>query len=131
MIAALIIGWLTVHGYGAPQREALLEHARVESGWLPSIVSRHGDVGLYQWRGPRKRALLAYERRRVPEIMTATNASPLLWSDRHDRARLTAQLEFMDHEWRQMPAASAFFAAKTRAEAYRLFCRHFERRACR
>jgi hypothetical protein len=112
--AAFILSWLSLHGYGPAQRDAVFVNARIESGLQPGRVSRQGGVGLWQWHGARRQALMAYARE-----------SGRAWTDP------AAQLEFMDREWRAMPQAAGFFAAATRDDAWRIFCRHFERRACR
>lgn len=120
--AALILGWLSLNGYELPQRDAAFVAARGESRLDPGARSPAGDVGLFQWRGPRKAALAAYERGRLPEL---ARQRPELG---RREARTVAQLEFMDREWRAMPESAAFFAAAGRDAAFLVFCRDFERR---
>lgn len=108
---ALLLGWLSVAGYGEAQRDAVFVAARGESGLRPGAVSRAGHVGLFQYAGARKRALFAYAR-----------ATGRPWFDPR------VQLEFMDREWRAMPQSRLFFAATTREEAFARFCRDYERR---
>ena len=113
MLAASLNVWLLVHGYGAPQRAAVLHHAAVESGMNPRAISRGGHhVGLWQWAGPRRAGLLRYARE-------------------HGRAWTDAvtQLEWMDREARSLPGMRAFWAATTAREAIGIWCRSFERRA--
>ena len=129
MMAALILAWLSAHFYGPVQRDVVFAVAQAESGLRPEAVSLAGDAGLFQLRGPRRRALARYERRRLPAIR---RAQP--WLDR-GMALATAQLEFMDAEWRAMPSSRAFFAMPDsnpgRIAARRLFRRDFERcRGC-
>jgi hypothetical protein len=112
--ASLIYAWCSLHGYQPmPQCAALVDLALEESGLRPSIISRHGDVGLFQWRDTRRQALARFA----------------LWRHRPWTDPDT-QLDFMDTEWRAMPGSSTFFAARTKAAAYYGFCRHFLRRAC-
>lgn len=60
MIPAMVLfGWLTAAGYGAPQAAAIIANADIESGLDPAAVSPKGGVGLFQWHGARRRALLA------------------------------------------------------------------------
>lgn len=111
--ASLIYAWCSLHGYRLPQCAALVDLAIEESGLRPGVISRHGDVGLFQWRDTRRQALTRYAVWRHGA-----------WADAH------IQLDFMDIEWRAMPGSQAFFAARTKAAAYYGFCRHFLRRAC-
>lgn len=110
--AAFLIAALTTLGWGAPQRHAALVNADLESGLRPGIVSTRGDAGLWQLRGPRKAALFRF---------AAARGSP--WSDAQ------TQVEFLDLEWRAMPASRAFFAATSVRETLRTFCVGYERRA--
>lgn len=121
--AVLILGWLSLNGYAPAQRDAALVAAAGESRFDPGARSPAGDVGLYQWRGPRKAALAAYELRRLPGL--AGERPELARRD----LRTVAQLEFMDREWRAMPASAAFFAVDRRDPAFLIFCRDFLRRA--
>lgn len=129
---ALVLSWLSAHGYAERQRDAVYAVARQENPLLqPAAESGHGDLGLFQWRGARRRALAAWERRRVPQL-AAQSAARFRPAERHAGARLVAQLEFMDREWRAMPASREFFRAPTALAAALIFCRHFERRrSCR
>ena len=125
--AALILAWLSGHGYQNVQRDAAFVAARSENAPLdPAAKSPNGDVGLYQWRGHRKTELVRYERRRLPELLRERP-----WLNAAG-ARIEAQLEFMDREWRRMPASRAFFAATERHQAFQIFCANYTRpRTCR
>ncbi|MGE5271762.1 MAG: phage tail tip lysozyme [Thiohalocapsa sp.] len=111
--AAYLLAWLTYSGYPVVQRDAVYYAARVESGIRSDAVSPSGNVGLFQLNGSRKYALVAYAR---------AHGKP--WTS------MQVQLEFMDREWRRMPASHEFFAAHDRATAARLFCRHYEGSIC-
>lgn len=124
----LILAWLALHGYGPAQREAVVDNARIESGLRPEAVSRAGDIGLWQWRGTRRRALIRFAVWHGDgDVVTWPGGTPsaAAWRDP------VVQLRFMDREWRANPASRAFFAAASRGAAFRIFCRHFERRRCR
>ena len=109
---AFLIGWLQVHGYGAPQRAAVLHHARIESNFRPDAISpSRTHFGLWQWAGSRKLALFRYALKRH-----------LPWSDP------TLQLEFMNHEAHSLPGMTAFWRATTAREAINIFCTKFEKR---
>ena len=108
-----LLSWLTFHGYPLVQRDAVYYAAKAESGLRTDAVSPQGNVGLFQLNGTRKYALAAYAKAR---------GKP--WTS------IEVQLEFMDREWRAMPASGAFFAAVDRATAMRLFCRHYEGSIC-
>ncbi len=111
--AAFLLAWLTYHHYPLVQRDAVYYVARVESGLRSNAVSGRGYVGLFQYNGTRKYALVAYAR---------SKGKP--WTS------IEVQLEFMDREWRAMPSSRAFFAAADRATAVHVFCRHYEGSAC-
>src|SRR5437763_16121770 len=104
-----LLAWLTFHGYPVVQRDAVYYAANAESGLRTDAISPAGHVGLFQLNGYRKDALVAYAR---------TKNRP--WTS------IAVQLEFMDREWRAMPASRDFFAATDRGTAARLFCRHYE-----
>ena len=108
-----LLAWLTYHGYPLVQRDAVWYVARTESGLRSNAVAPGGYVGLFQYNGSRKYALVAYAREQ---------GKP--WTS------IQVQLEFMDREWRAMPASHDFFAATDRATAVRLFCRHYEGSIC-
>jgi len=110
---AFMLAWLTYHGYPLVQRDAVYYAAKAESGLRTDAVSPHGHVGLFQLDGRRKSALVAYAK---------TKRKP--WTS------IAVQLEFMDREWRDMPASRDFFAARDRGAAARLFCRHYEGSIC-
>jgi tail lysozyme len=110
---AFLLAWLTYHGYPIVQRDAVWYVARAESGLRSNAVSPSGYVGLFQFNGTRKYALVAYAREK---------GKP--WTS------IQVQLEFMDREWRKMPASREFFAARDRATAVRVFCRHYEQSIC-
>jgi hypothetical protein len=108
-----MLSWLTLHSYPLVQRDAVYFVAKAESGLRTDAVSPRGNIGLFQFGGARRQRLIAY-----------AHAHAKLWTD------LQVQLEFMDEEWRLMPASRAFFAAADRATAMRLFCRHYEGSIC-
>jgi hypothetical protein len=112
-LVVYLLSWLTLHGYPLVQRDAVWYAARSESGFRTDAISPQGNVGLFQLNGTRKYALVAYARGR---------GKP--WTS------IEVQLEFMDREWRAMPASSAFFAAIDRGTAARLFCRYYEGSIC-
>ena len=111
---AALIGFFALHGYAMPQRLAVADIAWQESRCNPRVISPEGDFGTFQHKGPRKRALIAFAGRLGHA-----------WTDRW------AQYAFADREWRLMPASRAFFAARDRRTAARIFCRAYEVRACR
>ena len=108
-----LLSWLTLHGYPLVQRDAVYYAAKAESALRTDAVSPRGNVGLFQLNGTRKYALVAYAR--------AKNKPWTSWE---------IQLEFMDREWRRMPASRDFFAAGDRTTAARLFCRFYEGSIC-
>jgi tail lysozyme len=108
-----LLAWLTYHHYPLVQRDAVWYVARAESGLRSNSIGPGGYVGLFQYNGSRKYALVAYARAR---------GKP--WTS------IEVQLEFMDREWRKMPASREFFAARDRMTAARLFCRHYEHSVC-
>jgi hypothetical protein len=108
-----MLAWLTYNGYPLVQRDAVYYAAKAESGIRTDAISPQGNVGLFQLNGSRKYALVAYARSRNKP-----------WTS------IEVQLEFMDMEWRAMPASKAFFAATDRGTAARLFCRHYEGSIC-
>ena len=56
-----VSGWLTSHGFGVPQRDAVLQNMYLESRFTPCITrGPRGSAYLLQWLGPRRRALEAY-----------------------------------------------------------------------
>jgi|ERR1700674_717169 len=120
-MAWLILAWLAAHGYDSVQRDVVFVAARVESGLRPEI--RNGPHrGLMQWAGPRAARLRYYERGRIAQLMRDAPGRDLRL------AQATAQLEFMDREWRAMPVSARFFRATDRAAAWDVFCAHFLRR---
>jgi len=112
-IVVYFLSWLTLHGYPLVQRDAVYYAAKAESAVRPDAISRQGNVGLFQLNGSRKYAMVAYAR-----------AQGKPWTS------IKIQLEFMDREWRAMPASAAFFAAPDRATAARLFCHFYEGSIC-
>ena len=111
--AVYMLSWLTLHGYPLVQRDAVFFAAKAESGLRTDAVSPRGNIGLFQYNGERRARLIAY-----------AHAHAKLWTD------VQMQLEFMDREWRLMPASRAFFAAPDRETAMHLFCRHYEGSIC-
>ena len=111
--AIYLLAWLTYNGYPMVQRDAVYFAAKTESGLRSDAVSGRGNVGLFQLNGTRKYALVAYARERKKP-----------WTS------MEVQLEFMDREWRAMPASKEFFATTDRGTAWQLFCRHYEGSLC-
>jgi len=90
--------------YGPAQVEAISWNAWVESRYQPCVVSAKGDEGLFQWRGPRRRALHRFSG--VP----MGNCVPTL-----------TQVRFMRQEWESMGRAhGAFMRAQNQHQAYRI-----------
>ena len=99
-LRALIVLWFTSHGYQDWQADALARHFYVESRFSYTVVANTGSSCLGQWIGSRRREL--YQR-------SHTSRCP----------SLVAQLEFVDHElrevstyrgfWRQSPATVFFW----------------------
>jgi hypothetical protein len=108
---AEIARWLSTAGYRDFQVEALVEHARTESGFRPCARGA-GDLSYtFQWGGTRLRQLHEFAR---------TSGCP----------RLDKQLAFADKELRNDPKFSCFWGATTEPAAYAALRRGFGRGSC-
>lgn len=108
---AEIANWFTAAGYKDFQVEALLEHARTESGFHP-CARGVGDLSYtFQWSGTRLRRLREFAQ---------TTGCP----------QLHAQLAFADQELRSEPRFACFWAATTEPAAYAALRRGFGRGSC-
>jgi hypothetical protein len=108
---AEIAQWFTAHGYRPFQVDALLEHARAESGFRPCANGPAGLRYTYQWGGTRLRQLHAFAQ---------TDGCP----------QLHTQLAFADKELRNDPKFSCFWAATTERAAYVALRRGFGAGSC-
>jgi hypothetical protein len=103
--------WFAAAGYKDFQVAALLEHARVESGFRPCVHGA-GDLSYtFQWSGTRLRRLHEFAR---------TQGCP----------QLRVQLAFADQELRHEPRFSCFWAAATERAAYTALRRGFGNGSC-
>ncbi len=94
-----VSGWLTSHGFGGPQRDAVLRNIHLESRFSPCVTrGPRGSAYLLQWLGPRRVALERFARStRCPS-----------WD---------IQMEFMFRELRA-PRYAAFWAARNSGIAF-------------
>jgi hypothetical protein len=99
-LCLVVSGWLTLHGFAPPQRDAVLRNIYLESRFEPCVTrGPNGSAYLLQWLGPRRRALIRF-----------TNAALCpAWSD---------QLQFMMTEL-QAPKFATFWKTKSASIAYR------------
>lgn len=59
----LVSAWLTGHNYEPPQREAMLRNIYLESRFQPCVTrGKNGSAYLFQWLGPRRRAIETLQR---------------------------------------------------------------------
>lgn len=101
LVRAFILSWFLSHGYATHQAGALVEQARIESGFDHLVVNRRsGSSCLYQWVGPRRRELFR---------QSASNTCP----------SLEAQLRYADWELRTQSQYDGFWHA-TPAAAFRV-----------
>jgi hypothetical protein len=108
---AEIIQWFTAAGYQGYQVRALLEHARLESGFRPCAVGP-GDLRYtYQWGGRRLQQLQQFAH---------TQGCP----------QLRTQLAFADHELRSEPRFWCFWQATSEGAAYAALRRGFGGGSC-
>jgi hypothetical protein len=108
---AEIARWLSVAGYRDFQVEALIEHARAESGFRPCAAGPGGYHYLYQWSSTRLQRLHEFAH---------TTGCP----------QLHMQLAFTDKELRNDPKFSCFWQATTEPAAYAALRRGFGRGSC-
>jgi hypothetical protein len=107
-LCLLISSWLTSHGYGLSQRDAVLQNIHLESRFQPCVTrGRNGSAYLLQWLGPRRRALEA-------------------WSNDSRCPGWTTQMEFMTSEL-QGRKFRRFWLATTAPIAFYEFREHFGR----
>jgi hypothetical protein len=108
---AMVASWLSTAGYRDFQVQALLAHARVESGFQPCAAGPGGFRYLFQWGGTRLQQLQRFAHHTgCPQLRT--------------------QLAFADKELRNDPKFSCFWNATTEAGAYAALRRGFGGGAC-
>ena len=110
-VRAEIARWFSAAGYQPFQVAALLDHAKIESGFNP-CARAPGLRYTFQWGGGRLR--------RLQEFAGSGGSCPAL----------DKQLEFADSELRNEPAYSCFWEAKTEAAALAALRRGFGRGSC-
>jgi len=103
--------WLHKHGYQDYQVQALLEHAKVESGFRACAVGPGGYHYIFQWGGGRLRQLQEFAH---------TSGCP----------HLHTQLAFADQELRDDPKFSCFWGATTEPAAFHALRRGFGGGSC-
>lgn len=108
---AEIVDWLHTHGYRDFQIQALVEHARTESGFRACAVGPGGYHYLFQWSSTRLDQLHRFAR---------TDGCP----------HLHAQLAFADHELRDDPKFACFWDATSEPAAYAALRRGFGGGSC-
>ena len=110
-VQTAIYRWFLDAGYPPFQAAALVDHARIESGFNPCIAGRGGTRYTYQWSGTRLQQLHAFAGVR--------NCPPL-----------NKQLAFADNELRSNPNFSCFLSTSTREAAGAALRRGFGRGRC-
>jgi hypothetical protein len=108
---AEIVNWLHAHGYQDFQIQAMVEHARTESGFRACAVGPGGYHYLYQWSSGRLEQL---------QHFAGYAGCP----------QLDTQLAFADHELRDDPKFSCFWSATTEPAAYSALRRGFGGGSC-
>ena len=106
-----IVNWLHAHGYQDFQIQAMVEHARTESGFRACAVGPGGYHYLYQWSSTRLEQLQKF---------AGYPGCP----------QLETQLAFADHELRDDPKFSCFWNATTEPAAYTALRRGFGGGSC-
>lgn len=106
VIRSVMLAWLLSHGYADYQAQAIIHSAWIETRLQPCRVGRSGSY-LFQWAGPRLRALHRFAGVGCPPI--------------------AKQLVFMDAELRGIPAFAGFWQQRTEITAFRVFRCAFER----
>ena len=110
-VQTAIYRWFLDAGYPAYQAAALVDHARIESGFNPCIAGRGGTRYTYQWSGTRLQQLYAF---------AGVRTCP----------PLNQQLAFADGELRSNPNFSCFLTTSTREAAGAALRRGFGRGRC-
>jgi hypothetical protein len=110
-VRAEIIRWFTKAGYQIPQVEAMVEHAKIESGFRPCATNGSSLRYTYQWSGARLRRLRDF---------AGTSGCPTL----------EKQLAFADYELRNEPNYSCFWNQTTPSGALRALRRGFGHGSC-
>jgi hypothetical protein len=110
-VQTAIYRWFVAAGYPAHQAAALVDHARIESGFNPCIAGRGGTRYTYQWSGTRLQQLYAF---------AGVRTCP----------PLNKQLAFADTELRSNPNFSCFLTTSTREAAGAALRRGFGRGRC-
>ncbi len=108
---AEIVRWFSAAGYRDFQVEALVEHARAESGFHACAVGPGGLRYTFQWGGARLRWLQRF---------AGTEGCP----------QLHTQLAFADRELRTEPNYACFWAATSEPAAYAALRRGFGGGSC-
>jgi hypothetical protein len=110
-VQTAIYRWFLQAGYPSFQAAALVDHARIESGFNPCIRGRGGLRYTYQWGGIRLQ--------RLHEFAGTRTCPPL-----------AKQLAFADNELRNNPNFSCFLSTATRGAAVAALRRGFGRGRC-
>ena len=108
---AEIVRWFSAAGYRDFQVQALVQHARAESGFRPCARGPGGYNYTFQWSGTRLRQLHEFAH---------TSGCP----------QLDTQLAFADRELRDDPKYACFWDATTEPAAYAALRRGFGRGSC-
>jgi len=106
-----IVQWFHKAGYQDFQIQALVEHARTESGFRPCARGPGGYSYTFQWSGTRLQQLHEFAR---------TDGCP----------QLHAQLAFADKELRNDPKFACFWGATSEPAAYAALRRGFGGGSC-
>jgi hypothetical protein len=111
MVPEIIRSWFILSGYEVYQAEALVDDARIESGFRRCVVAKTGSSYSFQWVGVRLKRLWEFVGHRgCPS--------------------LAAQLAFANEELYHQPAYSCFWRARTRAGALAALRRGFGKGKC-
>lgn len=106
-----IRAWFILSGYQPFQADALVAHAKIESGFERCVVAKSGSRYLFQWLGVRLGRLWEYAGHRgCPS--------------------LAVQLAFANEELYHQPAFACFWRARTQATALAALRRGFGRGHC-
>ena len=109
---AEIARWFHEHGYKDFQIQALVQHARTESGFRACVIGPGGYHYLYQWTGTRLDQL--------QEFAGITEGCP----------QIHTQLAFADKELRNDPKFACFWNATSEPAAYTALRRGFGGGSC-
>ena len=110
-VRAEIVRWFTKAGYRDIQVDALVQHAKIESGFRPCAANGSSLRYTYQWGGLRLR--------RLQEFAGTRDCPPL-----------DKQLAFTDYELRNEPNYSCFWRASTGPAALTALRRGFGHGSC-